>query len=266
MKLLLALNYKFIEKDAYQLVKLLEEYDPKRVIKGYEMMIDFNDPKSMEYFDHLAHISKEKGYLLQVHSTKSSDLDFQKRFLDKMEAYALFLEYPLNIVFHPVSDENDALALEKTNYLMGELLIYNYQKGYHLTLSLENLEHRPNKVRLDKDDIVPVFYNNIDLKYTYDLGHEFKDFGQITDVDHLLLERLNNVHLFRNDLNLPHLPLTEDDPDKEKWVKALLYLKQSGYEGSVVLEYDFYQMEGATFDEKFKSYVNHALFLKDYME
>ena len=265
MRLLLALNHKFIKKDAYQLVKLLEELDPKHVIKGFEMMPDVKDERTLDYLDNLVHIAKEKGYLLQIHSSKYPDLELQKKFLDKMEEYALFLGYTLNVVYHPVSAEDGSLALEKTNYLLGELLIYCYQKGYHLTLSLENLEHRTTSVRLDKEDIVPVFYNNIDLHYTYDLGHEFKDFGPITDVDHLLLERLNNVHLFRNDLDVTHLPLTENDPDKDKWVKALLYLKQNGYNGSVVLEYDFYKMKGDTFDEQFTDYVNHALFLKDYI-
>ncbi len=266
MQLLLALNYKFIEKEPNQLIRLLELYDPQRKIKGFEMMPDYTDEKSMAYFDQLATLCKEKGYHLQVHSTKRSYIEEQKHFLDLMEKYALMLGYTINIVFHPVSDENDTIALEKTNELMGELLIYCYQKNYHLTLSLENLEHRTTIVRLDKDEIIPIFYNNIDLKYTYDLGHEFKDYGQITDVDHLLLERLNNVHLFRNDRTVNHLPLTDHDPDKEQWVKALLYLKQSGYHGSVVLEYDFYQMKGNTFEEKFKDYIEHALFVQDYLD
>lgn len=265
MKLLLALNYKFITKDAYQLIKLLEEQDKNHVIEGYEMMVDCKKEQEMEYLEHLVHMAKEKGYLLQVHSSSYSDINLQKKFLDKIEEYALFLGYSVNIVFHPLTEEDEVLALEKTNEMMGELLIYCYQRRYHLTLSLENLEHRRNQVRLDKDEIVPVLYNNIDLKYTYDIGHEFRDYGQITDVDVLLLERLNNVHLFRNDLTRTHLPLTDCDQDKEKWVKALLYLKQNNYCGSIVLEYDFYQIEGTSFEEKFMNYIRHAEFVKQYL-
>lgn len=265
MKLLLALNYKFITKDAYQLIRLLEEQDKNHVIAGYEMMVDCKKEEEMDYLDHLVHLAKEKGYLLQVHSSSYSDIMLQKEFLDKIEKHALFLGYPVNIVFHHLTEENEMLALEKTNEMMGELLIYCYQKGYHLTLSLENLEHRRNIIRLDKDEIVPILYNNIDLKYTYDIGHEFRDYGQITDVDALLVERLNNVHLFRNDLDKTHLPLTDSDPDKDKWVKALLYLKQNGYSGSVVLEYDFYRIEGNSFEEKFINYIRHAEFVKQYL-
>lgn len=265
MKLLLALNYKFVEKGAYPLVKFVEDNDLTKVVDGYEMMVDCKDEKEMSFLDELIHLAKEKDFIIQIHSSGYKDIVIQKEFLDKMEEYALFLERNLLIVYHPLSSDNKEDSLEDTNEMLGELLIYCYKNNYHLTLSLENLEHRKKEVRLDKNEIIPVLYNNIDLKYTYDLGHEFRDYGQITDVDKLLLERLSNVHLFRNDIDKVHLPLTDSDPDKNNWVKALLYLKQNGYDKSVVLEYDFYLMEGTTFDLKMLSYLKHASFIKEYL-
>lgn len=265
MKLLLALNYKFMEMDLFRLMKLIEEHDIEHVVDGYEIMVDCKKKEHMAYLENLVHLAKEKGFILQVHSSSYDDLEVQKRFLDEVEHLALFLDRKIHIVYHPFGGTTEESALEKTNHLLAELLIYCYQKKYHLILSLENLEHRVGSVRLDKEEIVPVLYNNIDLHYTYDLGHELRDYGNITDVDHLLLERLNNVHLFRNEREITHLPLTDGDIDKEKWVKSLLYLKQSGYQGSVVLEYDFYQMEGETFEEKIISYLKHASFIKEYL-
>lgn len=254
-----------MEMDLYRLMKLIEEHDIEHVVDGYELMVDCKKEEHMAYLENLAHLAKEKGFIFQVHSSSYDSLDVQKKFLDEVERLALFLERDVPIVYHPFASETEEASLEKTNDLMAELLIYCYQNHYHLRLSLENLEHRKESIRLGKEEIVPVLYNNIDLHYTYDLGHELRDYGNITDVDHLLLERLNNVHLFRNEKEVTHLPLTDGDIDKEKWVKSLLYLKQSGYQGSVVLEYDFYQMEGETFEEKIISYLKHASFIKEYL-
>ncbi len=269
MNLLLAINYKFFSRSAKELVHLVEMMDHDRVVDGYEIMVDCQNKMEMDYLLELAYLAKERDFLLQVHSSSYDDIEIQKKFLDAVAECALVTGKTINIVYHPVTMEEDgceSVALEKTNYLLSELLNYIYMKQYHLTLSLENLDQRFGVTRLTKEQIEPVLYNNHDLYYTYDLGHEFRNHGAITDLDPIEVERLNNVHLHRDEYYYKaHLPFQENDEDKEIWVKAIVYLKSLDYQKSVVLEYDFYLMEGSTYEEQLEDYIHHATFLKPYL-
>lgn len=93
---------------------------------------------------------------------------------------------------------------------------------------------------------------------TYDIGHEIADYGNITNLNKIIIPLISNVHIhtinnyYSNGYD--HKPIFKND---EKWneiIKGIIFLKNNNYNGSIVFEYDLYACPGNTLEEKIISY------------
>lgn len=259
MNILLALNYKLFETQPDILVKKIENI---KEISGFEIFIDINKKIEKDYLSRMAYLCKEKNLILQIHSSITIDEEINEH-LDFYNEISKIYDKPINIVNHPFKSDSIYIAQEKTNILFSKILNYIYEKQYRLNYSIENLNSEQGDMRLSKKYLIPILSNNQDLYFTYDIGHEIMEYGEIVDLREIFIDRLINIHLHTFDYLNEHKPITKNDVYKSKWVKAINYLKQIGYNGNIVLEYDV-NLLGTNFDEKINNYIEAAKFMYQY--
>lgn len=170
----------------------------------------------------------------------------------------------IDIVFHPLSCDTIDESIKETDIYFSKILNYVYENNYKINISLENLNSMIDCVRLSKDYLTSVLYNNMDLYFTYDIGHEIMEYGKLIDLDNVFIERLRNVHFHTFNNAFDHLAVDYHEYNKDGWVKALLYLKSLDFNGNLVLEYDFYTL-GNSYDERFNNYLNCAKLIYNYL-
>jgi len=261
MKILLGLNFDFFDESPDKLIKKIKE--TKNNISGFEIYMNVEKEEKKEYLIRLAKLCNEKKLLLQIHSIINNTSDIKKH-VDFYNEISKIYNSTINIVNHSVESNNIYMAQEETNTLFSEILNYIFINKYNLKLSIENLNSVKNKVRLSKDYIMPILYNNQDLYFTYNIGHELMDYGQIVNLKPIFVERLSNVQFYNYDYNSNHKIATTNDDNKLKWVKALNYLKQIGYKNTIVLEYSAFYL-GKNFDERITNYIKSAEFIYEYI-
>lgn len=261
MKILLSLNNKFFEKSPVELIRMIQELDVNNYVSGFELYIDFYDKSHIEYAKELAYLSKNNNYLLQFHGNSDYPLEDQKQYMLFLNDIAKTLEYKINVVLHPLSLDTIEDNVEKSNLYFSEILNYIYQNQLAINVSIENLNSNETP-RLSKDYLTSILANNMDLSFTYDVGHEIVDYGNLTDLNPVLLNRLSNVHFHTFHFFYDHQPVGMDS-DK-KWVKAFRYLKTIHFDKTLVLEYDFYDL-GNDFSERMINYIKCVEYIYDYI-
>lgn len=260
MKILLAINKKIFDQTPETLIKKIEGI---KEISGFEIYIDAYNESEKEYLRRLVHLCNKKNLILQIHAGLRHDVDIEPHF-DFYHEIEIIYGKPINIVNHPLESDNLYLAQEKTNVFFSKMLNYIYEKRYRINLSIENLNSVRNLIRLSKEYLIPVLSNNQDLYFTYDIGHEIVEYGKLIDLNNLFIERLINIHLHTFSVEDDHLPITKNSSNKLMWVKAINYLRQIGYDGNVVLEYDL-NIIGNNFDEKIDGFIEEAKFMYQYI-
>lgn len=253
----------YLDKNAFgiTLTDLISKVKKSKWVKGFVVSIDFSNKDEQKYLKDLALLCKKNGLILQVHAHIVDQMLEELAFYHEV---SVIYGDTLNIVNHPLASDNIYLAQEKTNILFSKILNHIYDNRFNLTLSIENLSSRANTVRLSKKLLLPILSNNEDLYFTYNIGNELRDYGKITDVDKLFIERLNSVHIYAFDYKEIHKPIMKNDENMPNFVKALSYLKQSNFKGSLVLDYDFSLM-GETKEERLDKYLEHAKFISEYI-
>ncbi|MDD8049695.1 MAG: hypothetical protein PHH04_08935 [Thomasclavelia sp.] len=263
MKILLSLNDKFTKRTPRDLINLIQENDVSNSIQGFEIYLNLDNNEEVKYFEEFINLSIKNNYLIQFHSIQTEDIDKQKQYLDFYNEIAKKLEYPLKVVFHSFDIGNIEENINYTSKYMADLLNYIYTNKFNLMLSIENLNARDNN-RLNKEQIIRIIANNNDLMFTYDIGHEILSYGNIIDLNEILISKLVNVHLHTFLYDNDHKSLYSKDPNKSKWIKAILYLKSLNYNETIVLEYDLYDMIGESYEEKLFNYIESAETIKSY--
>lgn len=259
MKILLSINHKFFEKSPKELIDSVKQIDVNNYVKGFEIYINFNDKDEVEYVKNLKFLCDKEGYLLQFHGDSSYSIELQEKYFKFLND--LSNGQYMNVVLHPLSLELIEDSIRETNLYFSKLLNIIYENRYKIKISIENL-NSINTFRLSKDYLKSVLSNNMDLQFTYDIGHETVDYGKITDLDSILIDRLSNVHIHTFDINNDHQPIGMND--HKEWVKAIQYLNYLHFDGTLVLEYDFYTL-GNDFKERMTNYIKCVEYMQNYV-
>ena len=222
-------------------------------IKGFEVSIDIYNDDDKIYLETLARLCKENNLILQIHAHITDDIETQLDYYGNIAN----IYGKLNILNHPISSDNIYLSQEKTNKMFSKILYYIKAKKYNIEFSVENLSSRKGSVRLSKNMLLPILVNNEDLKFTYNIGNEFRDFNKINDVNPLFINRMNNVHIYSFDYKNIHKPIVKEDLTSTTILKELMHLKNTLFDGTLVLDYDF-DLLGMTSTEKIENYISNA--------
>ena len=253
----------YLDKNAFgiKIPDLLDKVKKSKWIKGFEINIEFTNEEEQKYLKDLAITCKKNNLILEVHAHIVDSMEDELNFYGEV---ASIYGKTLNMVNHPIASDNIYLAQEKTNILLSKILNYIYNKKLDLTLSVENLSSRANTVRLSKKLLLPILSNNEYLYFTYNVGNELRDYGKITDLVQLFIDRMNSVHIYTFDYKDIHKPVVKSDEHMPDFIKALSFLKQCNYKGNLVLDYDF-TLLGKSDNERLEKLIENAKFISEYI-
>lgn len=267
MDIYISITPKFFVRRAIDVIREFKQNDVNHVIKGFELYFDFGIKEHVDYARDFAYLCAKEGYELQFHNDCVYDLERQKKYLEFISSLSfLFNKKKIPIVFHSVYGDDILENVRRTTEFMSDLLEYVYKECLNVILSLENLDDKNWAIRLDKSEMREIIYNNENLYFTYDIGNEIIEYGNITDVDYLLERRMINVHLHTFDKYDKHVPIFSNDEHKLRWLKALTYLKLINYRGPICLEYEYNIIPGKNFEEKIHNTIISAEFIDLHLE
>lgn len=258
MKSLISINAKFMSLTPKDLIELLKT---SNYIKGLEVYIDNGDNDynlsreyQLDYLDKLIYELKRNNMVLQIHGDAELESEKQIEFINKIEKYSDYLEYPIIFTLHTKLIENPDESLVKTTDYIEELL--NYIDIKKVIICIENLNDYDGINRLEKEYIEPLILNNEKVYFTYDIGHEIYDFGEITNLDKYMIDEIKNVHIHTFDPSKEdHLPIYRNDINWNEIIKAITYLKTINYTGNIVFEYDLNMCIGNSVEERIINYI-----------
>lgn len=263
MKIYLSINHKFFEYSPKQLIEIIEKYDVNNSVKGFEIFLNIQNSDNYNYFNELIRLAIAKGYDIQFHGDSSLNYEEMTKYLDTINEFSKIYNRKFNVVLHPISNNLIEEDIISTNIYFSKVLNYIYYNNYNLNISIENLNSMTNLPRCNKEQLMPIINNNRELLFTYDIGHEIIDYGKITNLEEVFINRLCNVHLHTFNNREDHQKLDENDIYKERWIKGILYLKSIDYNGPVVLEFDFYTL-GDNFENRMIEYINIANYISEH--
>ena len=250
MKSLISVNNKFMSINPKRLVDIILEY---KHTKGIEACFDYENQDEMKYLNDLVYEMKKNNLIFQVHADSALSLDKQILYMKELEKYSDYFEYPIVVTIHTVYDSDKDISLKKSiEYL--EELVKNIDTN-KIIIGLENLNDSRGLDRLEKEYIRPMILNNEKIYFTYDIGHELFDYGNIINVDKYLIEDLKNVHLHTHHALKDHQPIYENDLYWNEIMKGLIFLINNKYTGNIVYEYDLYDCNGETREEQVRDYL-----------
>lgn len=254
MKCLMSINHKFMEYSPRELINIIKSNS--NYVDGFEIFIDIFDENQVKYLKNISFECKKNNLHLQVHGNSNLDIETQKIYFDMINELSDYLEYKINIVIHPLTDHTKEDSINKTTKYVNDLIeIANLNK---VIISLENLNDIDTEDRLSKSEVIPIVANNDNLYFTYDIGHELADYGNLININSSLIPLMSNVHIhtmnFNYSFGFDHKPIYKDDQYWNKIIKGLIFLKSNNYDKSIVFEYDLYACYGDNLTEKIISY------------
>ena len=261
MKSIISINVsKFKEINCLDLYKIINDK-----IDGCELHFNFNDKEELEYVENLLFYFNRDNFYYQFHGNSNLTIDKQKEYLLFVNKTNNSNNY-INIVLHSLTFDNIEDALKQTSLYIDELEEFIEENNLKITLSLENLNSIKDVKRLSKEDLFSILYNNDKLNFTYDIGHEIEEYGLLTNLSDIEIKRINNVHIHTFKNNLDHLPIYDNDEHILNITKSLLYLRHINYNGPIVFEYDLYECNGNTLEEKVIGYIDSIKFVENYLK
>ena len=252
MNSLISINHKFMDVNPKKLVELINE---TKYVKGVEANINIDSPYELKYLDDLVFELKKNNLILQIHGDIEFDISKQLDYFKKLETYSDYLNMPIILTLHTIYDEDSSISLQKTaDYISTIINNVNKEK---IVVCLENLNDIRGYVMLGKDEIRNIILNDEDLYFTYDIGHELYDRGNITSLDEYVIEDIRNVHIHSNDnISRDHIPIHKNDIHWNDIMKALEYLISINYKYNIVYEYNLYWCKGDTIEEEIIDYLD----------
>ena len=255
MNSLISVNLKFKEVSPKRLAELIKN---SKYVKGIEFSI--SDLNEIKYLEDLVFEIKKNNLILQIHGNSELSIEEQIKVLKKMEDYSDYLGYKIVITLHSLYDEDKEKSRVKTIEYFNEI-IKNIDNN-KLVICLENLNDIPLFDRLEKEYITPIILNDESLYFTYDLGHELIDYGDMTNLNEYMIKEIRNVHIHTNNgMGVDHMPIYENDKYWTNLLKGLVFLVNNKYQYNIVYEYDLYKCRGNTIEEKVIDYLNSIDFV-----
>ncbi len=258
MKSLMSINYKFMSINPKDLVSMIIE---SKYTKGVEVFIDVSKEEELKYLDNLVFELKRNNLILQVHGNIELDYESQVMFIRTLEEYSDYLGYLIVLTLHTISDDSKEVSVSKTVDYLSNLI--NDIDTNKIIISLENLNDIRGFIRPGKEEIRTTILNDEKIYFTYDIGHEIADFGEITNLDGYMFEDIRNVHIHSNKQGKDHYPIYKNDELSEKITKALLFLKLNKYEYNIVFEYGLEYCYGDTVENNIKYYLSSIDYLSE---
>lgn len=256
MNLFLSLNDKFFTKlDPINLVDFIKENDKDNLVKGLELNIKYDMDK--KYFADLINYSNQKDFFINLHSPNYTNIEQYKKYLKFAKDISIVQNRKINITIHPCDSTSIELSKIKSEEMINLIMSYIYENNLekYFDISLENLNSVEGYYRLTKPDVLNLLNINNNIKFTYDIGHEFADGANKVKIPKIIYNRISNIHIHTYIDKKDHLPITNYNDCK--FVKeTLLSLLKKGYNKAIVLEYAIEYMNGNSFEEKFKAYIN----------
>ena len=252
MKSLISINHKFMSLTPKYLVELILK---SKYTKGVEAYIDVKNEKELKYLDDLVFELKKNNLILQIHGEIGLEYEKQLEYIRTLEKYSDYLNMPIVLTFHTIYNDNDEDSLKQTIYYISNLI--NRIDNNKIKVCLENLNDAKGFMRLGKEEIRTTILNDEHLHFTYDIGHEIADYGEITNLDKYMIEKIRNVHIHSIDnRGIDHMPIYKSDLHWNEIIKGLIFLNVNKYKYNVVYEYGLEYCKGNTIDEKIKDYLN----------
>lgn len=259
MKSLISINYKFMSLTPKRIIELISK---SKYTKGVEIYIDYNNKDELKYLDDLVFELKKNNLLLQVHGEINLEYDKQIEYMKILENYSIYLNMPIIITFHTIYDENNEISIEKTIEYISNLI--KNTDNNKIIICLENLNNTRNYIRLGKEEIKNSILNDEKLFFTYDIGHEIVDFGDIINLDKYMIEDIRNIHIHScNNSGVDHFPIYKNDIHWQEIVKGLTFLIINNYRYNVVYEYGLEYCKGNTIEEKINNYLYSIDFVSE---
>ena len=251
MNSLISINHKFMDVTPKRLVELIKN---SKSVKGVEASIKLDSPYELKYLDDLIFELKRNNLILQIHGDIENDISKQLEYIKKLEEYSDYLNMPIVVTFHSIYDEDSSISINKTIDYLSEII---NSVSNNIIVCLENLNDIIGFVRLGKDEIKNTILNDEKIYFTYDIGHELYDSGNITSLDEYVKEDIRNIHIHSNDnKGNDHMPIYKNDIHWNEIMKALEYLINIRYKYNVVYEYNLYCCKGNKLEDQIIDYLD----------
>ena len=251
MKSIISINNKFMDIIPKYLVEIISRYPSTN---GVEVCINFNSEEERKYLDELVFELNRNNLILQIHADVTLELDKQIEYMKELEKYSDLLGYPIVVTIHTIYDDDKEISKNKTIDYLSELI--SGIDTNKIVICLENLNDSSGKDRLNKEEIKSLVLNDESIYFTYDMGHELADYGDLSHLDEYMLEDIRNIHIHtHDDQGRDHLPIYPGDEYSNNILKGLLYLEVNKYKYNIVYEYDLYECRGETTEEQLIDYL-----------
>ena len=257
MNSLISINSKFMILNPKELIELILD---SKYTKGVEIFINFENEFQRKYLDDLVFELGKNNLILQIHGDVELDYNTQIEYMKQLEKYSDYLGYPIVVTLHTIYDDDKEESLEKSMIYLSDI-IDNIDNN-KIIICLENLNDAIGTFRLGKEDITKSILNNDRLYFTYDIGHEIADFGDLINLNSYLIEEIRNIHIHSNDdKGNDHCPIYKNDAHWNDIIKGLIFLINNKYQYNIVYEYGLEYCHGETTKEKIVDYLNSIDFV-----
>lgn len=205
----------------------------------------------------------EKNMIFQCHAPKFKTKEMIYSYLDDINKLASIYKNSINIVLHPLEDENFNKSIDSTISYLSDIYSYICEKDINTTISLENLNfhHDINRINLSTIDNILSLYNS--LKFTYDIGHDIYDNVTNTKLSEIQIDKINNVHLHTVYNNKDHENIIKYTDNNCYIFDAMNALEDISYNGNVVVEIGIDMYDGNEYNEKLINYINSIYSIKE---
>ena len=252
MKSLISINRKFMDINLKDFIELINN---SKYTKGVELYIDIHNDDEIKYLNDLIYELKKYNLILQIHGNSELDIKEQIKFLKLLENISDYLEQKIVVTLHSIYNENKELSLILTKEYISK--VANSVDNEKVVICLENLNDVPGYDKLEKEYIRDYLVKNKEVYFTYDIGHEIADYGNITNLDNDFIKDIRNIHIHTNDgKGNDHQPIYLNDSNWNKVVKGIVFLINNNYQYNIVYEYDLYACHGETKVDKVKDYLS----------
>ena len=260
MNSLISVNEKFFKVTPRDLVQMILK---TKYTRGIELYIDALNEEQLKYLDDLSYEIKRYDLILQIHANYRLALEDQLNYFKRLEKYADYLGYPIVITIHPLYDDDKEKSYRLTADYLGEII--NNIDNNKLVICLENLNDVEHFDRLEKETVTPIILNNENLYFTYDLGHELMDYGNLTTINEYLIDQIRNIHIHTNDgKGTDHLPIYKNDVNWSSLLKMIIFLINHKYKYNIVYEYEIFACKGDTLEERITDYLESIDFVTEH--
>ena len=258
LKILLSINYKLFLDSAEEFIKIISENDIDKNIAGFEINFDNKKNVEFEYAKGLAKLCKEYEYILNVHSKYYDNLKDTFEYLNDIESISNIYDNKINVTYHPFEKENKKECIMLTKEYFNEILNYIKTNNMNLQIGIENLNRLHGLDRLKINNVEEVIKSTNELRLTHDIGHEIIDTNEFTKLNDYLISKLTNIHIHNFKDEYDHYPIYLNDQNIKIYYEFFDYIKNTTYQGTIVLEYAADYLDGDNKVEKIKSFIKLA--------